>query len=71
MIPTRLLYSEAEATTRLFDRLKEIGLEGMIRLPKIVFCGESSSGKSSVVERIIGLSILPKSPTKIPVEIRL
>lgn len=71
MIPTRLLYSDAKATTRLADRLKDIGLQGMMHLPRVVFCGDQSSGKSSVVERIVGLEFLPKQPTRKPVEIRL
>jgi len=42
------------------DALRDIGLENHISLPKIVVIGTQSSGKSSVLEQIVGLDILPR-----------
>ena len=44
------------------------------QVPRIVVIGEKSSGKSSVLERIIGFNMLPKgsgSCTRRPLELRL
>lgn len=44
----------------LVDTLKDLGLENHISLPKIVVIGTQSSGKSSLLEQIVGLDILPR-----------
>jgi len=44
----------------LVDRLRDINLESYIQLPKIVVVGSQSSGKSSLIEQIVGLDFLPR-----------
>lgn len=44
----------------LIDKLRDIKLESFIQLPKIVAVGSQSSGKSSLVEQIVGLDFLPR-----------
>ena len=42
------------------DELRDIGLQKYIQLPKIATLGTQSSGKSSVLEHIVGLDFLPR-----------
>ena len=46
--------------TNLTKQLHESGLKDNINLPRICVIGNQSSGKTSVLESIIGLDILPK-----------
>jgi len=48
----------------LIDRLRDIQLEQYIKLPKIVVVGSQSSGKSSLIEQIVGLDFLPRGSVK-------
>ena len=41
--------------------LKLLGMSEQIKLPKIVFCGQESSGKSSTVERAANLAFTPRN----------
>ena len=41
--------------------LKDLGLSDQKELPKIVFCGQESSGKSSTVERAANLPFTPRN----------
>jgi GTPase SAR1 family protein len=46
----------------------------MINLPRIAVCGQQSSGKSSVLESIVGIDFLPRGSgvvTRRPLEMRL
>lgn len=46
----------------------------MINLPRIAVCGQQSSGKSSVLESIVGIDFLPRGSgvvTRRPLELRL
>lgn len=47
--------------TALKPILKDLGLESQKELPKIVFCGQESSGKSSTVERAANLPFTPRN----------
>ena len=44
----------------LVDKLRDIQLESYIQLPKIVVVGGQSSGKSSLIEQIVGIDFLPR-----------
>jgi dynamin 1-like protein len=44
----------------LVDKLRDIQLESFIQLPKIVVVGGQSSGKSSLIEQIVGIDFLPR-----------
>lgn len=58
----------------MIDKLKDIGLDKHITLPKIIVVGSQSSGKSSLLESIVGLDFLPRGSgvvTRRPLELRL
>ncbi|CDR95133.1 dynamin-like protein, putative [Babesia bigemina] len=58
----------------LIDKLRDIGLHKYINLPRICVAGTQSSGKSSVLESIVGIDFLPRGDgivTRRPVEFRL
>jgi len=40
--------------------LRDLGLQKYIQLPRIATLGSQSSGKSSVLEHIVGLDFLPR-----------
>lgn len=42
------------------DKLRDIGVNHYIKLPFIAVLGTQSSGKSSVLEQIVGLDFLPR-----------
>ena len=44
----------------LVDQLRDIGLNDYIKLPRIVVLGIQSSGKSSLLEHIVGIDFLPR-----------
>ena len=44
----------------LIDRLRDANLDSLISLPKICVLGTQSSGKSSLLESIVGIDFLPK-----------
>ncbi|KAF8819331.1 dynamin-related protein DRPB [Cardiosporidium cionae] len=57
-----------------YDELRDVGLHQYINLPRVCVVGTQSSGKSSVLESIIGLDFLPRGEgivTRIPLELRL
>ncbi|CAG9319617.1 unnamed protein product [Blepharisma stoltei] len=67
-------YSNLRSIVTLTDNLRDAGLQKYIRLPRIVTLGIQSSGKSSVLESIVGLNFLPRSEgicTRCPLELRL
>lgn len=55
-----LISTKLRSVITLVDRLRDISLESYIHLPKIVAVGSQSSGKSSLVEQIVGLDFLPR-----------
>ena len=58
----------------LINSLKDGGVDSICSLPSIACVGIQSSGKSSVLEGLIGLDILPRSDglcTRTPIELRL
>ena len=67
-------YSNLRSLVTLIDHLRDAGLQKYIRLPRIVTLGVQSSGKSSVLESIVGLNFLPRNEgvcTRRPLELRL
>ena len=58
----------------LIDQLRDVGVQEYIKLPRIASLGTQSSGKSSVLESIVGLDFLPRGDgvvTRRPLELRL
>lgn len=58
----------------MIDQLRDLGLDEHISVPRIAMFGTQSSGKSSLLESIVGYDILPKSSgvcTRRPLEMRL
>lgn len=58
----------------LVDNLRDIGLSDHISMPRIAVLGSQSSGKSSLLESIVGLNFLPRGSgvvTRRPLELRL
>lgn len=55
-----MINNKLRSVITLVDRLRDINLESYIKLPKIVAVGSQSSGKSSLVEQIVGLDFLPR-----------
>eukprot|EP00439_Symbiodinium_sp_Y106_P014962 s3690_g2.t1 len=56
------------------DELRDVGLQHYISLPRIAAIGTQSSGKSSLIESIVGLDFLPRGGgvvTRRPLELRL
>lgn len=54
--------------------MRDVGLQNYISLPRIAVLGGQSAGKSSVLESIVGLDILPRNDgvcTRRPLELRL
>jgi ABC-type polar amino acid transport system ATPase subunit len=55
-----ILVHELRKVISLVDLLRDIGLEKQLSLPKVVVLGNQSSGKSSLLEQIVGLDFLPR-----------
>lgn len=58
----------------LVDKLRDIGLNDLISMPRIAVLGSQSSGKSSLLESIVGMNFLPRGSgvvTRRPLELRL
>lgn len=67
-------YDNLRSLITLVDHLRDAGLQKYIKLPRIVTLGTQSSGKSSVLENIVGLNFLPRGEgvcTRRPLELRL
>mmetsp|Transcript_41755 Transcript_41755/g.110021 ORF Transcript_41755/g.110021 Transcript_41755/m.110021 type:complete len:126 (+) Transcript_41755:51-428(+) len=70
----QMLYSNLRQLITTVDELRDVGLQKYVNLPRIVVAGTQSSGKSSVLESIIGLDVLPRHAgvcTRRPLELRL
>lgn len=69
-----VLVHELRKVISLVNMLRDIGLDKHLSLPKIVVLGNQSSGKSSLVEQIVGLDFLPRGVgvvTRRPLELRM
>lgn len=69
-----LLYEKMGKFITTIDELRDYGLTPFISLPRIAVLGLQSSGKSSVLESIVGYDFLPRGEgivTRRPLELRL
>ena len=55
-----LIKNNLRSVISLVDKIRDIKLEEYIKLPKIVAVGSQSSGKSSLIEQVVGLDFLPR-----------
>eukprot|EP00331_Platyophrya_macrostoma_P003937 CAMPEP_0176413694 /NCGR_PEP_ID=MMETSP0127-20121128/4845_1 /TAXON_ID=938130 /ORGANISM="Platyophrya macrostoma, Strain WH" /LENGTH=665 /DNA_ID=CAMNT_0017793511 /DNA_START=36 /DNA_END=2033 /DNA_ORIENTATION=- len=68
------LYENLRKLISVVDELRDVGLQQYIRLPRIAVLGTQSSGKSSLLEMIVGIDFLPRGEgvvTRRPLELRL
>ena len=68
------LFKKLRKLINLIDQLRDAGVNEYIKLPRIASLGTQSSGKSSVLESIVGLDFLPRGDgvvTRRPLELRL
>ena len=54
------LYDNLRRFIDVIDKLRDHGLDKYIQLPRIVVLGSQSSGKSSLLESIVGIDFLPR-----------
>ena len=54
------LYENLRKLISVVDELRDVGLQQYIRLPRIAVLGTQSSGKSSLLEMIVGIDFLPR-----------
>ena len=69
-----ILFKKLRKLISLIDQLRDCGVNEYIKLPRICSLGTQSSGKSSVLESIVGLDFLPRGDgvvTRRPLELRL
>lgn len=69
-----VLFKKLRKLINLVDQLRDCGVQEYIQLPRIASLGTQSSGKSSVLESIVGLDFLPRGDgvvTRRPLELRL
>jgi ABC-type branched-subunit amino acid transport system ATPase component len=68
------IFDGVRGVISIIDELRDYGLDKQISLPRIVVLGTQSSGKSSLLENIVGLDFLPRGSgvvTRRPLELRL
>ena len=69
-----VLFKKLRKLINLIDQLRDVGVQEYIKLPRLASLGTQSSGKSSVLESIVGLDFLPRGDgvvTRRPLELRL
>ena len=68
------LFENLRKLINVIDELRDVGLQQYINLPRIAVLGTQSSGKSSLLESIMGIDCLPRGEgvvTRRPLELRL
>lgn len=68
------LFKDIRKLINIIDEVRDFGLDKEISLPRIAVLGTQSSGKSSLLENIVGLDFLPRGSgvvTRRPLELRL
>lgn len=73
MAPINIQSQDYRDLLDIIDSLRSQGLDRYVALPEIIVCGDQSSGKSSVLEAISGLSFPTKDSlcTRFPTELIL
>ena len=72
--PQTPLFESLRKLINIVDDLRDVGLQQYITLPRIAVLGTQSSGKSSLLESIVGFDFLPRGEgvvTRRPLELRL
>lgn len=54
------LFDNLRKLINVIDELRDVGLQKYIKLPRIAVVGSQSSGKSSLLEAIVGIDFLPR-----------
>ncbi|EGR28835.1 hypothetical protein IMG5_168710 [Ichthyophthirius multifiliis] len=73
-LKTDSLFDNLRKLINIVDELRDCGLQQYIQLPRIAVVGSQSSGKSSLLENVVGLDFLPRGSgvvTRRPLELRL
>ena len=68
------MFKDIRKLINIIDEVRDYGLDKEISLPRIAVLGTQSSGKSSLLENIVGLDFLPRGSgvvTRRPLELRL
>ena len=68
------LFKDIRKLINIIDEVRDYGLDKEMSLPRIAVLGTQSSGKSSLLENIVGLDFLPRGSgvvTRRPLELRL
>lgn len=60
------LYENLRKLISVVDELRDVGLQQYIKLPRIAVLGTQSSGKSSLLEMIVGIDFLPRGEVTFP-----
>jgi|JI6StandDraft_1071083.scaffolds.fasta_scaffold11037_10 predicted ABC-type transport system involved in lysophospholipase L1 biosynthesis ATPase subunit len=54
------MFANVRKLINVIDELRDYGLGEQISLPRIAVLGTQSSGKSSLLENVVGLDFLPR-----------
>ncbi len=68
------MFKDIRKLINIIDEVRDYGLDQEISLPRIAVLGTQSSGKSSLLENIVGLDFLPRGSgvvTRRPLELRM
>lgn len=68
------MFRDIRKLVNIIDEVRDYGLDKEMSLPRIAVLGTQSSGKSSLLENIVGLDFLPRGSgvvTRRPLELRL
>ena len=68
------MFANVRKLINVIDELRDYGLGEQISLPRIAVLGTQSSGKSSLLENVVGLDFLPRGSgvvTRRPLELRM
>ncbi len=62
------MFANVRKLISVIDELRDYGLDQQISLPRIAVLGTQSSGKSSLLENVVGLDFLPRGAVRVPFE---